>query len=93
MTINKADGTSGIIIGTNSDSLKMFGINNRYDRIRLLTDDSYALITEKNNKVYRQELYYGHSYLSQGSRTLPVPVNAKSISIFTYSGKKRVFNY
>lgn len=93
VTINKADGSSGMIIGTNSDSLKMFSINNRHNRIRLLSDESYAMITDKNNKVYRQELYYGHSYLSQGSRTLLVPVNVKSISIFTFSGKKRVINY
>lgn len=93
VSINMVNGSSMIIIGTNSDSLQMFSINIKSSVIQLLPDESFALITGMNNQSYRQEFYYGHTYLSQGSRTLSIPVNARSIAIYTFSGNKRVLNF
>jgi len=93
VSINMANGSSMIIIGTNSDSLKTFSINRKSRVIQLLPDESYAVITERNNHSYRQEFYYGHTYLSQGSRSLSIPVNTRSITIYTFSGNKRILNF
>jgi hypothetical protein len=92
-SINMADGTTAVIIGTNSDSLKMFTVNLKRPVIQLLPGESYALITDKSDHTYKQEFYYGHSYLSQGSRSLSIPVNTKSITIYTFSGTKRVLKF
>jgi len=92
-SINMVNGSSSVIIGTNSDSLKMFSVNMKSRVIPLLPGDSYALITDNNNQSHRQEFYYGHTYLSQGSRSLAIPVNTKSIVIFTFSGNKRILNF
>jgi len=92
-SINMVNGSSSVIIGTNSDSLKMFSVNMKSRVIPLLPGESYALITDNNNHSYRQEFYYGHTYLSQGSRSLAIPVNTKSIVIFTFSGNKRILNF
>jgi len=92
-SINMVNGSSSVIIGTNSDSLKMFSVNMKSRVIPLVPGESYALITDNNNHSYRQEFYYGHTYLSQGSRSLAIPVNTKSIVIFTFSGNKRILNF
>jgi hypothetical protein len=59
VSINMVNGSSMIIMGTNSDSLKMFMANGRSRVIKILPGESYALITGTNNKSYRQEFYYG----------------------------------
>jgi hypothetical protein len=92
-SINMANGSSSVIIGRNSDSLKMFSVNMKPGVVQLLPDESYALITDKSNRSYRQEFYYGHSYISQSSRTLSIPANTKSITIYTFSGNKRTLDF
>jgi hypothetical protein len=91
--INLANGFPGVIIGRNSDSLKIFSVNVKSPLIQLLPGDSYALITDKSDHTYRQEFYYGHSYVSQGSRSLFIPVNTKSITIYTFLGTKRKLDF
>lgn len=91
--INIADGTSGVIIGSNSDSLKLYRINQKLNSVAIMPDESYALITDGNHKICRQEFYYGNSFLSQGSRRFSVPAGTKQVAIFTYKGNKRTLKF
>jgi enediyne biosynthesis protein E4 len=85
-----SDGSSSIIVGVNSDSLKMFRLNKSVKQISLKPDDAYVLITQNDNKVSKQEFYYGHSYISQSGRRFSVPSDAKSVAVYSFKGEKRV---
>ncbi|MEP7258062.1 MAG: VCBS repeat-containing protein [Flavitalea sp.] len=87
------NGNSLVIIGVNSDSLKIFTTGEKPKRIDLEAGDAYAIINDKDNRSYRQEFYYGQSYLSQGSRSFELPANTRSITIVSYSGKKRTLSF
>ncbi len=84
-----------IIIATqNQDSLMVYSQNSVYAKniskwITLNPDDFYADIIYKDGKKRRVEFYYGSTYLSQSSRTLPVGKNCKEISITNFKGIKR----
>jgi len=91
--IKMANGSSGVIIGSNSDSLKMYRINQNINSVFVMPDESYAVITDNNNKEYRYEFYYGNSFLSQGSRSLPIPAGTKSVTIYSYEGNKRTLKF
>ena len=43
--------------------------------------------------VYRQEFYYGQSYLSQSSRTFSIPSDTKSVVFYSFAGQKREVNF
>jgi hypothetical protein len=92
-SIRTANGSSGIIIGSNSDSLKMYSINQKMNAVAVLPDETYAMVTDRNNKEYRQEFYYGNSFLSQGSRSLSIPADSRSVTLINYSGKKRTIKF
>jgi hypothetical protein len=70
--VSRADGESLIVVGINSDSIRVFTVNMFAKKIKLAPFDQYALIKEKNGKIYRQEFYYGNTYLSQSERVLSV---------------------
>jgi enediyne biosynthesis protein E4 len=88
--LQMSDGSSSFVVGVNSDSLKMFKINNYPDQVSLQPDDAYALMTGPDNKTRRQEFYYGQSYISQSARRFSVPADAKSVVIYSFRGDKRV---
>lgn len=54
--------------------------------------DAYAIITDQSGKTYRQEFYYGNTYLSQSSRQLTLPNNFQQVEIFQYTGTSRMVN-
>jgi hypothetical protein len=85
-----SDGSPSIVVGVNSDSLKMFKLNEPVKQISLKPDDAYALITLNDNKVSKQEFYFGHIYISQSGRRFSVPADAKSITVYSFKGDKRV---
>ena len=57
--------------------------------VKLWPDDAYAMVVDKNGKGYREEFYYGHSYLSQGTRTLFLPEGTERIEIYSFTNKRR----
>jgi enediyne biosynthesis protein E4 len=91
----QAGANSLIIVGANSEKLKVFKNNQKLVNKPILIENTegYALVTGKDGKQYRQEFYFGQSYLSQSSRVLNVSANVKSIDIFDYFGKKRTINF
>ena len=91
--LNQANGSSALVIGSNSDSLRLFSINNKLKTIFLNPNDSYALITADDGRVYRHEFYYGDSYLSQGSRSFKVPTKTKMIIVYDFEGRNRAVTF
>lgn len=80
-----------ILIATqNRGALKVFGQSSAPLKwISLQTDDAYALIRTKDGKTYRQELYYGASFLSQSSRKIALTGREALVEIVNFQGKKR----
>jgi hypothetical protein len=83
-----------VIIATqNRAALKVFGQTTSHLKwISLHPNDAYALIKTKDGKTYRQELYYGASFLSQSVRKLPLTGQETSVEIIDFQGKKRKAN-
>lgn len=89
-----ADGSSLFLITSNSDSLQTYRSNKRKQpAVFLKPDDSYAIINNRDNSKYRQEFYYGNSYLSQSGRHLIIGSSIKSITVFDTKGKSRTLNF
>lgn len=91
--LTASKGNDILLIGTNSDSLKIFHLAKTARNISLSPSDSYAIITETSGRKYRQEFYYGNSYLSQSTRKLHLLSNIRSLDIYDYIGNKRTINF
>jgi hypothetical protein len=87
--IQLANGMRSVLVGTNADSLRVFDEHSKMISVKLWPDDAYAMVVDKNGKGYREEFYYGHSYLSQGTRTLFLPEGTERIEIYSYTNKRR----
>jgi enediyne biosynthesis protein E4 len=87
------DGQPLIVIGANSDSLKVFQLNHKLKQIPVTATETYAIITQKNGNHYRHELYYGNTYLSQSGRSLSLPGDVMKVEIYNNSGTKREINF
>ena len=89
-----ADGSSLFLVGSNSDSLHVYRLNETPQKnVAINASDAYAIITARNGMKCRQEFYYGSTYLSQSSRRLTVAANIKSVVIYNNSGNKREINF
>jgi enediyne biosynthesis protein E4 len=90
-----AGANSLILVGANSEKLKVFKNNQKPLNTPILIENTegYALITDKDGKQYRQEFYFGQSYLSQSSRVFKPSANTKMVDIFDYFGKKRTITF
>ncbi len=61
--------------------------------IRLEPSDEFAFITLRNGTKYKQEFYYGGSYLSQSSRCLRISSKMETIEIVQFNGDRRFVNH
>jgi enediyne biosynthesis protein E4 len=80
-----------IIVGANSGALKVFKNNQKQANkpVFIGENEVYALVTEKNGKQYRQEFYFGQSYLSQRDRVFNASGNVKMVEIFDCFNRSR----
>jgi ABC-type Fe2+-enterobactin transport system substrate-binding protein len=89
-----ANGSSLFLISSNSDSLHASRLNELKQKVvSIHPDETYAIITNQSGIKYRQEFYYGNTYLSQSTRRLTISPNIKSLVIYNYSGNKRIVNF
>ncbi len=93
-TIHTAKGEDITLATQNQDSLMAYRKSSSFNRniikwIPLRSDDFSADITYKNGYKKHKEFYYGSTFLSQSSRSLPVEKNAVKITITTFKGTKR----
>jgi enediyne biosynthesis protein E4 len=90
VSLQNAKNETMVLVGTNSGKLQNFIAKNISQKtISLQGNDAYAVFQEKNGKKYRQEFYYGHSYLSMKSRKITIPIVVQSVAIFDFKGNKR----
>tara|TARA_R110002033_G_scaffold56090_3_gene105010 strand:- start:122555 stop:126100 length:3546 start_codon:yes stop_codon:yes gene_type:complete len=91
--IKSAEKKDILIATQNQGSLRAFvNQENQEDVLKWITlkhDDFSAEIIFNDGRKKHVEFYYGSTYLSQSSRTLPVPKNVKKITITNFKGKKR----
>jgi enediyne biosynthesis protein E4 len=89
-----ANGSSMFLIGSNSDSLHVYRLNEHGEKIVSINpDDTYAIITFRNGTRCRREFYYGSTYLSQSTRRLTISPNIQSVIIYNSAGNKRALNF
>jgi len=78
-----------LIVSNNNSGLQLFKKNfNSKKTIKLLHDDSFAIVSFKNGKKQKIEFNYGSGYLFIPSR-LSIPENAVSVTIYNFKGKER----
>ncbi|WP_008588177.1 VCBS repeat-containing protein [Niabella soli] len=92
--IHTAGDAEAIIVTQNQDSLLLFAANpvkaaTPKKWIHLLPGDFSAAVLLDNGKTRKMEFYYGSTYLSQSSRSLPVDSNMRQIIITDFKGVKR----
>ncbi|MDX1675633.1 MAG: VCBS repeat-containing protein, partial [Longimicrobiales bacterium] len=85
------DGRFAIIVARNSDRAQLFHATGA-DLVPVQVGplETHAVITLRDGRTRRVELYHGSSYLSQSSRTLPVPADAQRVVIHDARGETRV---
>ncbi|QHT71508.1 VCBS repeat-containing protein [Rhodocytophaga rosea] len=83
-----------IVIGNNADSLQVYGVNRKAaEQFMAQPMDAYAEIELQDGSRYRHEFYYGSSYLSQSSRTLPLNQEIKKVTITDFKGNSRILEH
>jgi hypothetical protein len=59
------------------------------EKIHLNDDDAWCLIDYEDNRVRKEEFYYGSSFLSQTERVLMLSEDVKKVRIFSFTGVER----
>jgi hypothetical protein len=62
---------------------------NRVSVLTFAANDAYAIITTKDGKKSKAELYAGSGYLSQSAKYIRITPNIASVEVFDYSGNGR----
>ena len=89
VTINQG-GKPLLASSQNQGPLQLFQLTGESSvAIALQPEDQYATIELSNGRKYRQECYYGSSFLSQSGRSLWIPVNAIRITLTDFIGNTR----
>ena len=77
----------------NNDKLKLFALKKPLKTVPTKPTDASALLTDKQGRRTKYELYYGSSFLSQSSRFIPVnPRTVSQIRVADYKGQSRVLS-
>jgi enediyne biosynthesis protein E4 len=88
--LTNANGRRLLVATQNRAAVRVFGQNAPLTKwITLQPADAVAIVKNKNGKTYRQELYYGQSFLSQSGRKLPLNHTVSSVEILDSKGKRR----
>jgi len=80
----------------NRESIKAFTKSEnvkKIDIVNIKDSDLFAMIQEVDGTKYKQEFYFGSSYLSQSSRVLIVPVTAKQVTVYDINGRSRTVKF
>ncbi len=78
------------IVANNSDSVMVFKANQKVGELfRPETNDAFALIRYKDNRISKVEFYHGSTYLSQSSRSMILTDNMKSVDVTNFMGENR----
>jgi len=85
------DGQVLFLVSTNQAELSVFQATNKETQriIPLKKEDNFAILEYADGKQAKEEFYYGHTYLSQSSRTLIWSEELRSVTIFGRNGESR----
>jgi hypothetical protein len=75
-----------LIIGNNDGPMQTYVTRNSANYFRATPADAYALISLKDGKQRKHEFYYGSTYLSNSSRSVKIPADAKEVKVFDNKG-------
>ncbi len=96
VSLNIKDCTEVFVVGSNSDSLKVFQVNGDKSDIKIDVhpNDVVALVELNDGSSYRQEFYYGSGYYSQSSRDLFITKElVNKITVINAQGDQRIVEY
>lgn len=79
-----------VLTAINNGPLKTYQEINNGALVDISAGDQYAIVQKKDGKKYRQEFYWGNSYLSNSSRRLMYDINhVSSVTVYDNNGGKR----
>ncbi len=88
-----AQGNLLTVVTQNRDSLKVFrpaaGPSGKTPVIALQPNDAWVEITYADGRTQKLEAHYGSTYLSQSTRSVPIPAGARTVAVTDYTGKRR----
>jgi hypothetical protein len=87
--IRTVNDKSLFLVANNGDRMDVFEIGDQAETIKAQDYDAYAIVNLKHGKSYKQEFYYGSTYLSHTSRSFTITEEVESVEIYDYSGKSR----
>ena len=82
-------GSDLLLVGNNSHAMEAYEVIRTQKNISIQRNDVYALVKTKSGTTYKQEFYYGSTYLSQSSRQLSIPDDVVQVEIFDVKGNVR----
>ena len=88
-----ADGSYLLVSTQNRGPVQVFKSRALSKTITVNPADQYCIIDLDNGKKQKQELNYGSSFLSQGSRFINVPAPVKQCTIVNIKGEVRKVNF
>jgi len=91
--LTTACGDTRLLIGNNSGGVKTYTVQQNRKQFKVEREDIYAYITRQNGAIYKQEFYYGSTYLSQSSRQIMLPDDVSSMEIFNSKRKSHKINF
>jgi len=77
------------LIGNSNGKMESYGLIGNKEVILLASTDAYAMITYKDGKKSRVELYAGSGYMSQSSKFIRITSTMSRIEVFDYKGASR----
>ena len=83
-------GQTLIAASQNKGALKIFLLKKKVAQVALLPNEESVLFNWGNNKVQKEQLNFGSSFLSQSARFVQVPLEVQSVTIINSKGNKRV---
>ncbi|PSR52391.1 RNA-binding protein [Adhaeribacter arboris] len=90
VAVRQATGQQLLIVGNNNSRVEVFQAAPSGYYYLAQGQDAWAEIQLKNGKSYKHEFSYGSSYLSQTERNLKLTADVTSLTIYSFSGEKKV---
>lgn len=89
--IGLANGASAVLVAVNDGKMESYvHVQKDVVTFKVNNDDVYAIVHKKDGKNYRQEFYFGNTYLSSSARKIMCNKNlVTSITIYNTKGLKR----
>ena len=69
--------------------MESYGLLKSAAIIELASNDAYAIVSMKDGKKSKVELYSGSGYLSQSAKFVRVTANTASIDVYDFKGNMR----